>query len=266
MLSVTFRLISCCGIALLTVFHLGCSDERPTGPALLNEDRFPLAIGNQWVYQAETELRIDGQVIPTSRLKATWEITGREVVLGTEAYQMEVTHLFVSGPDSGRSATAKRWYTMKDDTLRAVAFQGRGLDQVAQLHKPVVLGRDEITAWHFNILVFPLEIGDQWDTGNILVSDVLESDQKQVNQIEDVSVPAGQYKAFKITRNAQTPSGQLISNQWFSSVGLIKMDYVFESVINRTDERGNETGQSYLSTAKVDMVLESYSIEASGNQ
>ena len=100
------------GISGLLLASLGCGDEdmAPTSSSLdrLNVQGFPLAVGNNWVYE------LNGSIAPpdsssdfnyTRKVAADWEIVAKDTVLGQEAFHFETTHHFPEGPDEGQVST-----------------------------------------------------------------------------------------------------------------------------------------------------------------
>ena len=220
---------------------------------------FPLSAGNTWKYRvtAERSSQLSSSTIEHIQweVDVLWQIKGKESVLGTDAYRMETTHHFLSGPDSGKVVTGRTWFSMKGDTLWAVASQDIGelLPESAQLHKAAVTFTQDMPArWGVVVLVFPLKIGSEWDYG-------FAASRKAVEAVEEVSVLNETFEAFKVVRIFDIPSVQIRTEQWFGSIGLIRMKEELLSTQTRTDERGNVIGK-VVDRRIVNMELESYQL------
>jgi hypothetical protein len=73
----------------------------------------------------------------------------------------------------------------------------------------------------FQVLRFPMKDGDSWSMDNTIAGQSLSSKIKVSK--EDVTVPAGKYKAFKVTVDTDVGGQKLHSTQWFApDVGLVK--------------------------------------------
>ena len=215
------RLAAILFFALQTLLHSSVLSAQPL--AEFNQNGFPLAVGNRWEYRATSTWNPDNREDLsryTTLTDVTWEITAREIVLGQEAYCFEITHRFLAGPDSGAVRTARTWFAMDGDTLRSVAsINTGGLEPLmAQLHKPVVQ-EDEPDSWDIISLIFPLYAGQSWDFG----TGFFEKDIKVVEAEEMVSVPAGEFETFRVVRIVEAEGVNVRTEQWFSTVGVVKM-------------------------------------------
>jgi hypothetical protein len=254
--------IVCCNIICFTLI-LGCFDKNPINSDnslkdtdKLNEAGFPLALGNRWVYSAETEITFiysDTTFTRREDSEVIWEITAKEQVLGEEAFRVETTQHFLNRPDS--SMTLLTWFAAEGDTLRAIASgPGAGRFWVAfQLHKISGSNQDEPDDWPVNVLIFPLEVGKEWAYWR---PDPTFWDNKVVEAIDNVSVPAGNFEAFRIAYNLTADKVEYKSNQWFTSVGIVK------ATENVEDDQGSTIDEKLTKTiGKSTMSLVSYQIK-----
>jgi hypothetical protein len=240
---------------LCTTLNSGCGEKNPAGPDKLNRTGFPLKVGNEWVYKVIGDFQVNGLEFH-EEIRATWRVTKIETVFGYEAFRMETTHAFLDGPSRGQSATGIAWYSVKNDTLLAVAAQDAGnLSPLGQLFKPITVTQASAERWNVRVLVFPLALDRKWEFQ--VDRFFFTKDEKSVEAIDRVSTSAGSFEAFRVVRSAESPSAQLRTMQWFASVGMVKMEHQDELVQSRMDERGNVIGESKSSTMEV-MELESF--------
>ncbi len=214
--------------SLITIFF-GCSKDSPTGPGNNEDIRFPLAIGNEWVYRCtynRTTITADDTTSESSTGEITWKIAILEQALGQEAYRMKITQKVTSGPDSGSVFAFKNWYTEQDSMLVAVASDsnvGYAPYLEGQLYKPAAR-KDEIYSWGVTVLKYPLTPGTEWK--------YLYSDKKRVEAREKITVNGQQFDAARIVRNLEldivgdnpneTWPALYKSTQWFAKEGLAK--------------------------------------------
>ena len=246
---------------ILNIFS--CSEKNPTSNQNnLLDIRFPLNVGNKWIYhvtvEQEDSVSITGMKI--NELEVTCEITEQQRVYNTDSYRIDSVHRVISGPDSGQVETTQEWYAVKEDTLWAVANDGTS-PWLTVLHKYSMFeNTNEISYWGVNVLVYPLEIGKEWE-----FSRVGDIGHKKVENFETINVPEGKIKAFKIVRELEwvptsvsidiVKGSYFIFNQWFSSIGLAKMTHESYDYSIR-DEWGN--GKKIFSET---MELVSYNIK-----
>ncbi len=235
------------------------SDNNLKETEQLNEAGFPLAVGNYWVYHVQAMMTtLSPDTTETSwDVDVLWEITSMEHVLGVDAFRMETTHHVVSGPDSGRTATMITWFTVKEDTLLAVASGPQvGLNpESAQLLKiSVVSNQDEPEEWPVTTLVFPLEVGKEWA---YFRPDPEFLGNKKVESVDIISVPAGNYEAFRIVRaftlNENERNIVYSLRQWFTSIGVVKYEeyYDYEGLEREIDENGNIINENNVRSISV---------------
>jgi hypothetical protein len=189
----------------------------------INENGFPLTVGNRWEYRVGSELNVFSPTLAWPS-EAVLEILAVEDILGQQAFHFRTTHRFLLGPDSDQTATGDTWFSMQEDTLWGVASDMVGaLDPIsAQLHKAIA--QAEPDPWGVRTLVFPLAVGKSWDFGSVLpqLVDGL-TDRKVVEARETVVVPAGQFETFRVVRLVESPVLNIRTEQWFAAVGLVKM-------------------------------------------
>jgi len=234
---------------------LGCSDKNPldsdnnqADTDKLNKFGFPLAVGNQWVYHAEAEETLISSDTTVTRYNSEiiWKITAKERVLGVDAFRIETTQHFLSGPDSSKSIIVLSWFAAEGDTLRAIASgpEGGRISGAFQLHKISVLSdQDEPDEWPINVLVFPLKVGKEWwyfPQGHEL-QEVLG--KKIVEAVDKISVPAGNFEAFRIVWSIipdEAEDNKYLTIQWFTSVGMARVTEKIECKYQQQyDENGN---------------------------
>ena len=229
-------------VGLVALSVSGCSGKSPTGPTQLNKTGFPLAIGNRWVYQVVTDDPAAGGApnAPVS-LTATLAVTATETVLGVQAKRLEITHQFVTGRRRGAVTTAMTWFASMGDTLRGIAGADVGAlaPVAAQLTKPASIAGGP-AAWGANILVFPLQVGATWQFLPPFSSPDINLGQKVVEAIEEITVPAGKFRAFRVVRAYSVGGNQGITRQWFAAVGMVKSVDSFE--LHRRSESGEDLG------------------------
>ena len=67
--------------------------------------------------------------------------------------------------------------------------------------------------------VYPFEVGSQWHSQRV-------DDSYKVVSLENTTVPAGNFIAFKIIRQIKEPNFLYTENEWYSpSIGMIRRDY-----------------------------------------
>ena len=223
---------------------------------------FPLALGNTWKYRVMAEQWLPHSSDLVEHIRHTvdvrWQIFGKESVEGVEAYRMESIYRYTGGPERGKVVTGLSWYTIAGDTLWAVASQLDGLlfPSTARLHKVAINATQDVpNPWNVAVLVFPLKVNSEWDFGG---SPRLPS-KKVVEAIEEISVLNQTFETFKVVRTVDTPFIQLRTEQWFASIGLIRMKEEVSYVLDQIDVAGNVIGQ-LRSRRIVDMELESYQL------
>lgn len=255
-LTVLLGLIGC------TCWLFGCSDSV-TGPERLNKSRFPLKVGNQWTYAVSAERTVlsDQQVDIHEQWKTrvVWEIEAQEEVLGVMAFRINTTYRFLSGPDSGKTVSGQTWFAMKGDTLKAVASENIGeFDPlVAQLFKSSHEAETTQDPWNVNVLVFPLEVGNSWD----FTKGLFPADTKTVAAIDKINTTAGEFQAFRVVREITAPDIQVITKQWFTSVGVVEVEDDETFVMQAIDAEGNVLDRTITVKTNASVQLESYDLK-----
>lgn len=249
-------------LLLIGLLAMGCGDDEksPTGPGLLNENGFPLTVGNRWEYRLSGSTTSSDQSPDLTQaygVDVVWEIKAKEIVLGQEAYRFEITHSFTEGPDQGQTSTGETWYAVQEDTLWAVA--SRSISDLAvwgQLFKPVLQSPPD--RWGVVVLIFPLKVGKSWTFSEGLG----EGDSKTVTaRGEKVKVPAGEFETFRVERTAVLGTGEEVrTRQWFTDIGLVKFTSSNRLSQVRTGERGEVLGE-FVYQEDVEMELLRYALK-----
>ena len=206
----------------------------------LNQNGFPLAVGNLWEYHITASFKIEDEPIGGFETEAIWKIVAREEVLGQEAFRFEITHRYLSGSDS-TVAIAETWFAMRGDSLLSVASRG-DLGRVphsAQLFK--VVQEDDANPWNITTLVFPLAVGQSWEFGTGLPD--IDSDYKVVEARETQEVLAGEFETFRVVHIQEGSGINSRTEQWFAAIGLVKMRFFSLHTQRRLDERGKDIGE-----------------------
>lgn len=206
----------------------------------LNQNGFPLAVGNLWEYHITASFKIDDEFFDAFESEAIWEIVAREEILGQEAFRFEITHRYLSRTDS-TVAVAQSWFTMRGDSLLAVASRSDiGLvPHSAGLFK--VVQEDDANPWNITTLVFPLAVGQSWEFGAGLPD--IDSDYKVVEAKETQEVPAGEFNTFRVVRILEGLGFNSRTEQWFAAIGLVKMRFFSLNTQRRLNERGEDIGE-----------------------
>lgn len=213
--------------------------------------RFPMAVGNRWVYRLtgtllsnDPEQGVDGPFGAT----VTWRIDGQDEVRGEPAFRFAVEHTYFEGPYNGLTARLGSWFVERGDTLLAVASSSsQGPLEVvwAQLFKPAAEFPANAEAWHFVSLVYPLVEGGHWEGENLAATFLSGSDSKTVGPLQQVSVPAGSFRAYPVTYVLNVGGLEVVADQWFSDIGLVRLDVVERCSWQRTDESGQPLGVAW---------------------
>ncbi len=219
-------------VSILTVFLWNCSQDSPTGPGKSEDIRFPLAIGNEWVYRCSYSRVSESASDTTSESSTgeiTWKIAAFEEILGQEAYRMEVTQRVTSGPDSGNVFTFNTWYAERDSMLVATANEstaGHAPFSFGQLHKRTI-PKSEIYPWGITVLKYPLSMGAEWQFSNLYASDT-----KKVEARDRITVNGREFDTVRVVRNLDLDTiGSVpgkdrpfhsVTTQWYAPEGLVK--------------------------------------------
>ena len=166
----------------------------PTNPLLSQDknakksDYYPLKVGTQWHYKGEAN------GVP---LMLRNEVTKIENINGVEMGRIETFAQDRSVANEHISANAKGIYRNR--------IQGTEPD-------PAVM-----------ILQYPAKPGDKWNIESKVGGETIKGVYK--TEEEEVTVPAGKYKAIKVISDAEViPSGQkVLSTVWMvDGVGIVK--------------------------------------------
>lgn len=248
---------------LLAWLLSGCVFDNDKDEKFPEVSEFPLEIGNTWVYRLSYDYHDSLGNSPdiSMEVEVTWEITDHDSVFWHDAYEMEVTHNYLSGTYKGKIETAKYWYEQKDGSLGSVANEGHLYMLYGQLFK--MTDRSDLYPWFVTIAVYPLSIGETWDFS--VESDILS--EKTVVDREYVTVPAGIFPAYYILRklasdDIHSGSGEFWKyyRQWFSTVGLVKMS-VTEYVNELEFVEGEHIEHKAVFTINTTMELVEYNLK-----
>jgi hypothetical protein len=216
----------------LTLFLISCGDkeDKIVGVDNFEKEGFPLAIGNTWNYEAWTEVTDPIGTI-RSEAEVEWLVQELDVVFDEQAYRMQTKFTWTSGPSEGKSTTGWSWFSIRNDTLYAIASENtHSFDPVsAQLFKAIGL-KAQVTQreWGATSFVFPLKIGKSWE----YFVGVVENDRKTVVGFEQIEVPAGNFGTFRIARTGSDSLNTLQIDQWVSSIGIVKVTEEISSRIS----------------------------------
>ncbi|MBT4496865.1 MAG: hypothetical protein HOC74_04050 [Gemmatimonadetes bacterium] len=232
-------------ISTIALWGCGDDEDNPVGSGIAEWEkadgaRFPLAVGNRWVYAARSSWidQLNQEFSTAEETEVILEITAEEEVFGQKAFRLEITHHLKSKRDTVRART---WFAMVGDSLIGLGSAGdigRLEPLYGQLFKPVVQG--ESTGWGAVALVFPLKTGKSWSFlrkgGDV---SPLAERRKIVKGKEQISVPAGEFDTFRVVDDLKGVEGQRGEiTQWFSTAGLVKYEEDIKSYGIQTDEQG----------------------------
>jgi hypothetical protein len=161
---------------------------------LTGEDYYPLREGDLWTSRA---LILQGD--KKTEVEATTRVAGKKKIGETECHVVEIK---VGGIGS-------REYLTADETgVRVVGGNQGGTDFVYETPIPR--------------LKYPLAAGASWE-GKVRRGGVTVNSVSTVLGEEDVEVPAGKYRAFKVSVGIDTPAGKTESLVWYArEVGVVK--------------------------------------------
>ena len=232
-------------IGIIALWGCGDDEKNLVGPLAEWEKadgaRFPLAVGNRWVYEARSRWidQLNQALVSEDETRVVLEVAAEEEVFGQKAFRLEITHHLKSKGDTVRAQT---WFAMVGDSLVGLASAGDtgSLEPLyGQLFKPVV--QDEPDVWGVVALVFPLKAGKRWSffrEGEDTPANFSKRRKTAVGK-ERISVPAGEFDTFKIVddlKGIEGLKGEIA--QWYSPVGLVKYEEDVKSYGIRTDEQG----------------------------
>lgn len=204
----------------------GCFGDSTTGPGADKDIRFPLAVGNEWIYRCSytlTTITAADSTHESSGGEVTWKVAARENLLGQDSYRMEFIQKVTSGTDSGNVVQFNCWYAERDSELVAIANDstaGHAPFLYGQLFKPAAT-RSEIYEWGVTVLQYPYVPGTRW----LFFSSVWKS----IEARERITVNGRKFDTFRVVRDddttgdPQAPQPYVFrSIEWFASEGLVK--------------------------------------------
>ena len=219
---------------LLTLLFTGCIFDGDNDEKYPEVNEFPLETGNTWVYRLSYDYHdsLGNHPDISMEVAVTWEITDHDSLNEHDAYEMEITHHYLSGDNKGKIESTRNWYEQRDGRLGSVASEGSLYMHHGQLFK--MADTSDLYPWFVTIAEFPLSIGKTWTVG----WETEISTLKTVMDRESVAVPAGNFPAYRVISQVTYNDiwGWYQNQQWFSSVGIVKMS---------VNEYINELGTSY---------------------
>ncbi|MEO9870946.1 hypothetical protein [Ekhidna sp.] len=218
---------------------ISCDADNPINRSGIVTD-FPLEEGNLWVYNWST----DDQDFPENLRNRTIRIiiTGKDEINGVETFRFETT------ADEEPELTSIHHYRQDSNKLSLMAYKIYAINDAnartsnPRLNDSLGLTDDGIISGDLVIeepprivYDYPLEIGKSWTHWE---KDGSELITKQATKLEDVSVPAGTFKAYKVENDgAWYESNGIETTEFVSNIGLIKRTISFDQTL--TDEQGN---------------------------
>ena len=196
------------------------SDSDTLEVKLLNQQGFPLAIGNVWKYRG-VSIENESGSLDVIELNIEWKVEAHEVVFGEPAFRIKTTQS-VGGNSLPRPGvyTALTWFSSDPDTLKSVAHEGVPPFYAGQLAKPAILtSPSERYRWRFHILVFPLKPGTSWPAFGNSISGY---PRKTVIAKEVISVPAGAFEAYSV-EYALRESDNFTYVVWYGDAGILRI-------------------------------------------
>jgi len=188
------------GYSLLLLLLIGCIVTGTVGAETQSENYFPLQVGNKWLFRvnaADTEFQME------------YNAVSKETVDGQETIKVESVVNGLTSQTEYYEVTTQGIFT--------------------------ILRNLTVYEFHFNpkqiFLKYPVTIGQSWNQkGNF--SDPAQKVSFQYEQqcqyiaMEEVSVPAGTFKAVKLRITLTVTDGSYVEGyRYFSpNVGLIKED------------------------------------------
>lgn len=193
--------------ALFLIFGCGDSDS-PSGPEQGGGDAayYPLAVGNQWIYDRAGQMTISGVQMATVNGMNITDITGTIThELGFDVYVQE-THMTDTTEFVGETLITDSTFT----TYMRITDQG--------LYSYVNLfGADSA-----GFVPFPLEVGATWQ-----FSDDPPMTAEILSMTETVNVPAGSFQNCLEVRMTWVEDGNTVQNDTYfaPNVGRVKNVY-----------------------------------------
>jgi hypothetical protein len=246
-------------------------------------EAFPLKVGNRWEYKGQAKremLNLEGEPLPIedvditeffsfeAEADITIEVIEEGVVLDKQAFKIKTVQnhklkLGIGTEIEEGTSESSDWFTMSGDTLLLIRGEGgwtRHEISYGIVLKPLV---QENPLLIYQSMPFPLEVGQSWiwfqpesdNTCNIPQTRTVEAK-------EMVSIPAGTFDAFRLHITPLNPCIDYVGHvtQWFSDIGLLKMQSISQSEIKATDERG-ELLFSGMDIWTTSMELVSFSVD-----
>lgn len=167
-------------------------------------DYYPLAEGYTWIGKATISQGGKKQEIAT-----TMKVSGRTKIKETECFVVESE---VAG------VVSKEYLAVEAAGVRLLGGAQRGVEFTYE--RPVVR------------LKYPLEKGASWQDRVGQGGAMLEHKTTVLDE-EEIQVPAGRFKAFKLRVETSSPAGKIEAHSWYArDVGVVKQ------WVKHTGERG----------------------------
>ncbi len=194
------------------------SQEEAIEAETLNQNGFPLAIGNTWQYQL-TYVESWPDTLEAEHFDVEWEVEAQEEVFGETAFRVRTLQSIHTIQDTESTGyTSYTWFVSNPDSLKGIASQGPLPFAEGQLFKPATSTLAEgPSSWQFSILRFPLIPGKSWpalDRSPGLAT-------KTVIGRETVSVPAGLFETYKV--RYVLAFGDDVILTWYGAIGVVKI-------------------------------------------
>jgi hypothetical protein len=184
-------------LVLLMLIGIISCNRGTSAPGVDWKTYFPLKEGNKWTYDAH--ISAQGQEKDVTMI---FSVTGKEKVDNVDCYALQ-------GEVDGNKSSVE-YYELSDKGL--IAHKRTMGTQTFQLAPPEPM------------LDFPLTAGKNWKwSGKVGGADTEMN--FTVAAEEDLKVPAGDFKAYKIEMNGNVKQGNLTvkSTRWFAKdVGMLK--------------------------------------------
>jgi hypothetical protein len=208
-----------CGLVM--VLAVSCSGPVNTG----QKGYFPLKAGNEWIYDTEIKMNMEGQGENNRKMDLIFKVTGTEKLKKKTKDGKEVEkecfvyQCFTVDKGVEKSAQAEYFETNSADLLCHKRVLKRGNEEmVADLEPSEIM------------LKMPLEVGKTWIWEGIIGKDprngkdVSGSFNFKVASKEDVETPMGKFKTLRIDMAGKASDQSTIkTTRWLADgVGIVK--------------------------------------------
>ncbi len=205
----------------------GCGDDDPSGPETGGEDAayYPLAVGNQWVYERNGSLSVGGIQLTTIYGMNITDITG--TVTHESGFEMYVQEYHMSDT----LETTGQFVYLDSTYTTYVRVTDEGFYSYVSL-----FGSDSVS-----VVPFPLQVGATWQ-----LSEDPPITAEILSLTETVSVPAGTFDNCLEMRTVWVESGLTVENvtDFAPNTGRVRNEYT-------------QTYESYVTTLVSELVSSS---------